>query len=313
MNDGFGDRTGSSREFSKCRRDPSSEIIACPLDVYGIEIQIPPHLEATSNLRLKYPETKNRYWNELRDKDPYHSPESFDEADYGSIEETLVRQSTTHWRSQYDTSEDCILITERNWIDITVNRYWKKYTLETNIPKLVIKMTRHMILQERESDGAVHWKSMASKLRCAFLKDGGDTFSDFDWIIHIWKGSSKIRFQYCKNSCDDLLYIRAIECHTGGEVIASELMGHVAIPIEWKEFLFQRGYSFNTNPRCGTHRCEKESKEGRQTVFFTPWDPWRDETEEEFDDDLLKSRTIHYQSKWKYSQNVVYWIHVTKT
>ena len=136
---------------------------------------------------------------------------------------------------------------------------------------------------------------------------------DFDWTNHIWKWSSKFLFQYCKNSCDDLLYIRAIRGHTGGEVIAPELMGHVAIPIEWKEFLFHRGYSFNTNPRYGTHRSGKESKEGRQTVFFTPLDPWRDETEEEFDSDLFKSRTVHYQSKWKYSQDVVYLIHVTKT
>ena len=96
-------------------------------------------------------------------------------------------------------------------------------------------------------------------------------------------------------------------------MIASELRKRVAIPIKRKEFLFQRGYSFNINSRCDTHRCGKKSKEERQTVFFTPLDPWRDETEEEFDSDLLKSRTVHYQSKLKYSQNDVYWIHVIKS
>ena len=34
------------------------------------------------------------------------------------------------------------------------------------------------------------------------------------------KGRNKTRLQYCKNSYDDLLYIRAIQGHTGGDVIA---------------------------------------------------------------------------------------------
>ena len=34
-----------------------------------------------------------------------------------------------------------------------------------------------------------------------------------------------------------LLYVRAIQEHTGGEMIATELMGHVAIPYKWTEFM----------------------------------------------------------------------------
>ena len=72
-----------------------------------------------------------------------------------------------------------------------------------------------------------------------------DTFCDDDWINHIWKGSSKTQFQCCKNFCNDLLYIRAIQGHTGRELFEPELMGHVAIPFNWKQFLFHRGCSFN--------------------------------------------------------------------
>ena len=39
-----------------------------------------------------------------------------------------------------------------------------------------------------------------------------------------------MRFQYCMNSKKSLLYIRAIQGHTGGNSIAPELMGHVAVP-----------------------------------------------------------------------------------
>ena len=46
-------------------------------------------------------------------------------------------------------------------------------------------------------------------------------------------------------SVNFLLYIRAIQGHTGGNLIAPELMGHVAIPYKWKEILFHRGCSFD--------------------------------------------------------------------
>ena len=59
---------------------------------------------------------------------------------------------------------------------------------------------------------------------------GGDTFSDADWINHIWKSSNKTLFQYCKYSCDAQTHICAIQGHTGGYVIVLELMGQVA----WK-------------------------------------------------------------------------------
>ena len=62
-------------------------------------------------------------------------------------------------------------------------------------------------------------QSIGSKLQRAFLKDGGKKFSDDEWIDHIWKGCSQTRFQYCKKSCHDLLSIRSIQGHTGGEVM----------------------------------------------------------------------------------------------
>ena len=56
----------------------------------------------------------------------------------------------------------------------------------------------------------------------------------------------------------------------------------------------------------------KESKEGRQTVLFTPLDPWRDEAEEEFNNDSPRPRQVHFKSKWMPHQDAVYWIHVAR-
>ena len=107
---------------------------------------------------------------ELQHNDPDHSPENFELADHRSTEQTHARQPTTHSRFKYNPSEHYIPISERNWICITSNEYCKKYTQETCISKLVMKLVGHVGIQEQESDGAVLWKSMDPKLRHAFRR-----------------------------------------------------------------------------------------------------------------------------------------------
>ena len=72
---------------------------------------------------------------------------------------------------------------------------------------------------------------------------GGSCSYFADWLQYIYEGIGKTRFQYYTNSRGVLLNIRAIHGHAGGNLITLELMGHVAIPYKWKEFLFHRGCS----------------------------------------------------------------------
>ena len=149
-----------------------------------------------------------------------------------------------------------------------------------------------------------------------FRSPEGENFSDTDWLQHIYEGSNKMRFQYCMNSKNSLLYIRAIQRHAGGNLIAPELMRHVAIPYQWKEFLLHRGCSF-----CVTSILEsglivrgRESKEGRQTIFFTPLNPLGgNPDEEEPCDDISKPRKVHQHSKWKNTQDAAYWVNLART
>ena len=71
------------------------------------------------------------------------------------------------------------------------------------------------------------------------IRIGGEQLSDSDWFQYIYDGSNKTRFQCSQNSRNFLLYIRAIQGHTGGNLIAPELMGHVAM----EKILFHRGCS----------------------------------------------------------------------
>ena len=51
-----------------------------------------------------------------------------------------------------------------------------------------------------------------------------------------------------------------------------EMMGHVLIHLDWKQFVFHRGCSFNLKSILGAGIIAggREVRESRQTVFFTP-------------------------------------------
>ena len=65
-------------------------------------------------------------------------------------------------------------------------------------------------------------------------------------------------------------YIRAIQEHTGGEMIEPEMLGHVLIPPNVKEFVFHRGYSFNLTSILNAGLIAG-GRETRHTVLFTPF------------------------------------------
>ena len=57
----------------------------------------------------------------------------------------------------------------------------------------------------------------------------------------------------------------------------------------------------------------KERKEGRQTIFFTPLDPFNSDADEaEAIADTAKPRKVKYQIHWRPEQDAVHWIHLSK-
>ena len=98
-------------------------------------------------------------------------------------------------------------------------------------------------------------------------------------------------------------------------MITPELMVKVGIPYKSKEFLFHRGCSFDATSilQSGLIAGGKESR-GRHTVFFTPLDLFGDNPDEEHPgDDFSKQRKAHYHSKWKTTQDAVYWVNLART
>ena len=81
--------------------------------------------------------------------------------------------------------------------------------------------------------------------------------------------------------------------HSGGMTIQPELMNYVLIPYKWKQFIYHMGRARDqySIAEAGLVAGGKENKEGRQTIFFTPLDPYHsDAIEAESSTDLSKPR-----------------------
>ena len=249
MTEGFGNHIASCREYTSlvqilnqnfgwCTEiDPVLEVkVICHHSVCGIEIQISSTSGDDTNVWVVISRSSNRCVDELRYRESQISLEEV-------AQECMQDQDEE--RSQGERSDDRIPIHKRVWEDLTANEFSYGYRSETQVSKFVSNSVRHENSRERETDGVIHGKVMSPKLRFQFQSDGGSNFSDRDGINFIGKEANKTRFQYCQNSCNKLLYIRAIQGHTGREMIQPEMLGHVLRPPNWKEFVFHGGCSVN--------------------------------------------------------------------
>ena len=92
-------------------------------------------------------------------------------------------------------------------------------------------------------------------------------------------------------------------------------MWYVQIPNYWKKYIYHRDCSFSIQSilENGLIRGGHESDNGRQTVFFTPLNPfqwrfrWR-RTSWWFQ----HSSKMHYHGHWKRNQDVVYWVKLSR-
>ena len=250
----------------------------------------PRHLKIIPQFGWSYPEAQIATWMRY--------------ANQKTLPGEVAQESVHKEHSQGERSQDHIFIHQSVWEDLSAKDHSYGYKWETQVSKCVSKLVRHEHSRETETDGAINWKLTSPQLTIRFQRDGGRNFTDRDWINFIWIGSNKTRFQYCRNSCKRLLYLRAIQGHTGGNDSTRDAgpRPHTS-QLEGVRVPSRMFVEFHIHIECLAHRR-------RTRRSFTPLDPWCVEEEKEYCRDLTRPRKVHHKTGWKHSQNAVYSIHL---
>ena len=160
---------------------------------------------------------------------------------------------------------------ERKWIDIepaesSLSAY--------EVSKKVINLLRHCHTIQREDDGAVQFGRIKFYLRNQFPQI--HYWSDDRWKACLAAGGgAKRRYQYCTDISGTIVYLRALQGHSGRSPHGSFITGQCdnsawIIPSylpHWMCFLIFISI-INNGLIPGGQNSSK-----RQTVFFLPIDP----------------------------------------
>ena len=160
-------------------------------------------------------------------------------------------------------------IGKRTWTDVEPGEY---SISDYEVSKKLIHLLRHGSVL-REDDGAIEfWR----------IKDIFQKHSPYcpHWSDSKWKaclaggGGNKKRYQYCTDSSGTIVYLRALQGHSGGNLIDPSSQDNVLIPNDFFENIYHFGCAVNLHSIMnsglipGGHNLSK-----RQTVFFTSVDP----------------------------------------
>ena len=126
-------------------------------------------------------------------------------------------------------------------------------------------------------------------------------------------GGNKKRFQCCTDpSGQEILYLRALQDHSGRNLIDPSLQDNVIIPDDFFEYIHHIGCAINLHSikNSGLTRG-RQNLSKRQTVFFTSVDPMNKQHRDPYKIDPEAPRLAWYkQKKWKKHQNTVYWVDI---
>ena len=173
--------------------------------------------------------------------------------------------------------------------------YWTRSSIQSSVPSG--KKTEH------SSSG---W-TIISRRRWAIeiwrLQD--DLRNEFEhsqqWSDDMWKskmtggGGIKKRFQYCNDSSgQEILYIRALQGHSGRNPIDPTHQDDVLIPNNFFEYIYHIGCAINLQSitYSGLIPGGQNSSRERQTVFFTAVNPMNKDHKDPHELDLTKPPCI---------------------
>ena len=210
-------------------------------------------------------------------------------------------------RTSASSSTKTIHIGERTWTDIEPQDYSLN---DYSVSKKLINLLRHGDLV-RDNDGAIEFWRIKDYFQNHFVHSRH--WSDDKWkSIMARGGGHKKRFQYCTDSLGEILYLRALQGHSGRNIIDPSLQDNVLIPDDCFEYINHIGCAVNVHSITNSGLIPGgQILSKRQTVFFTSVDPMNKEHKDPEKIDLEASRLARYMhTAWKKHQNTVYWVDI---
>ena len=165
-------------------------------------------------------------------------------------------------------------VRERKWIDINPDRFCQDcFTVSQAMSRLL----RHDPSVPREDDGALRFYDFMDEFKAKF--DCASQWPINDWISFLEKGGGpKKRFQYClnPNSCKHFLYFRAIQGHSGANLVDPALQDNVLLPEDFTEYIYHiaKVSEIHSIIRSGLIPGRRSLRRDRQSVYFTAVNQW---------------------------------------
>ena len=201
-----------------------------------------------------------------------------------------------------------IPIHQRRWIDIEPS---KQNLASYDLSKKVINLLRHNQTVQREEDGAIQFYRIKFHLRNHHSQI--QNWSDDRWKACLAAGGgSKRRYQYCSDNLGTIIYLRALQGHSGSSLIDPTLQDNVLIGTGIFPYIYHVGCTFNLHSIINNGLVPGgQNLSRRQTVFFLPVDP-RDEShrDPEHIDFSVPRRAKYVHSAWKKHQDAVFWVDI---
>ena len=201
-----------------------------------------------------------------------------------------------------------IPMNERKWIDIepgdsSLSAY--------EVSKKVIHLLRHSQQVQRENDGAVQFWKIKNYLQNQFPQV--QHWSDDRWKACLTAGGGvKRRYQYCTDISGTIIYLRALQRHSGRNLIDPSLQDNVLIQSGFFQHIHHIGCAFNIHSIINNGWISGgQNSSKRQTVFFLPIDPRDKGHQDPAKIDLNEPcRAQYLHSAWKKHQDAVFWVDI---
>ena len=137
------------------------------------------------------------------------------------------------------------------------------------------------------------------------------------WSENRWKaclsagGGAKRRYQYCTDISETIMYLRALQGHSGRNLIDPSLQDNLIIQSGFHH-IYHIGCAFNLHSIINNGLLPGGQNSSKsQTVFFLPIDSREKGHQDPATIDFNKPRRAQYMhSAWKKHQDAVFWVDI---